>query len=241
MFKDKIYEDMDDISKLVEPFESGINNELSKFPDEIELTSENILSGHTNWGWRSINTSDMISNQAIKLGLSLIADQSWNLSREFFKFEVRDLEEEEVVGADFATKKLSHKIFLVKKKIGYDDLELEASSRAQINSTIRNALYNNKQVNKPRLNELADLYGAKSVASDRSYRGKVHKFCNHLQDMIKSKKLDIRNTDLCDKFAGWVVLWVRDGNLPALNNLTRIKIITHENRPIYSIEEKDCK
>jgi hypothetical protein len=240
MFKDKVYEDMDDISRLIEPFESPINKELAQMPDEIEVDTKYIIDSISSWGWCNIDSSSIISDLAYKLDLTNVRYSSMNVASEFFEFKVADLEEGESITYNAPTNTLSHKIFLVKKKLGYEDAELEKQGKSLIISEIKRRLSSNRIVNKPRMNELAEIYGAKDVKADRSYRGKVLKFCKHIESMIDDKKLDIRDMELCQKFADWIVTWVRHGSLPALNNLTRIKIITHENRPIYSIEEKEC-
>ena len=243
MFTDKIYENMDEISKLVEPIESVINNSLSEFPDEIEITAEHMLQLYdVNYGWSSFRADDLLLQKAKELNLKdFIKLNLSEIARKFFKFEVRDLEDEDAVTIDYETGNMSHQIFLVKHTIGYDEKELEDMARSALTKQIRNGLWSNRVVNKPRLNELADLFGAKDVMSDRSFKGKVRKFCKHIGDLVDDRKLDIRDLTLCHKFARWVVLYVSEGNLAALNNITRIKIMMHEDRPIYSIEERSVE
>ena len=242
MFKDEVYEELDDLSKLVEPYHSQINEELSQFPDEIEITQETMIKSYSsNWGWTSLRISDIVDSKARELGLEKLKSESYNISRQFFKFEARDLKEGEEVTIDFETNKMSHRVFLVKTKIGYDDIELEKQAKSKIIRTLKSKLSSARNVNKSRLNEIADIYGAYEVRKDRSYKGKVLKFCKHLETLMEDKALDIKDIDLCDRFANWIVQYVRDGNLPALNNVTRIKIMMHEKRPIYSIQERSTK
>jgi hypothetical protein len=240
MFTDKVYDDMDDISKLVEPIESAVNNSLSEFPDEIEITSEYLAQLYDDrYGWGELRADNILEKKSKELGL--IEFRKLNLGEvaiKFFKFEVRDLGEDETVMINYETGVMSHQIFLVKHTIGYDEKELEKMAKSALTKHIQSRLWSNKVCNKPRLNELADLFGAKEVMSDRSFKGKVRKFCKHINELVDDRKLDIRDLALCDKFAQWVVLYVSEGNLAALNNITRIKIMMHENRPIYSIEER---
>ena len=239
MFTDKVYEEMDDISKLVEPIESEVNNELSQMPDEIEITPSILLSQYDpRYGWNSLSVRAMIQEKALELKLTHLVEE-YGLCEKFYKFEVRDLEEGEDVIINFETDYVSHKIFLVKYNLGYTEQELEEQIKNKITRQIRGQLWSNRVVNKPRLNELADLFGAEAVKTDRSYKGKVRKFCQHLGTLVDDRKLDIKDITLCSKFGKWIILYVRDGNLAALNNITRIKIMMHENRPIYSIEERE--
>jgi len=239
MFKDKVYEDMDDVEKIFEPFQYKLNDELAEFPDKIKVEIDEIMK-EDYWSGFGIDIDDVVRKRANKLGLRQIVSEAYNLVyADFFKFEFEDKEENEKVTLDPVAKTMSHDIYLVKSKIAYDELELETMRVETLRKLLMSAF--NRRVSKPRLNEIADIYGANDVKSERSRAGKVQKLISHLEEMIKSKVLDIRDMDLHIGFIQWIVLYVRDGNLAALNNLTRIKIITHEKRPIYSIEEKEVR
>lgn len=241
MFADKVYNEMDEISKLVEPIESDVNIALSQMPDEIEITPELLLSQYDeDYGWSSISIRSLVQKKAKALGLTALMS-GYDLGQKFYRFEVRDLEDGDEVTVDFENDTMSHEVFLIKFNIGFTDAELEDQVKTKILGNIKGYLRSSRTVNKPRLNELADLFGATEVKAIRTYRGKVRKFCEHLTLLIDERKLDIRDLSLCQKFSEWVVLYVRDGNLAALNNITRIKIIMHENRPIYSISERSVE
>lgn len=238
MFKDKAYEELDDISKLIEPFQGSINDELAKFPDEIEIDQKTIFKTiNSGWGWGTIRLVNIISDKAEELNLKDILKNCDQIARQFFKIKV----EEEEITVNFETNTVSHKIFVVKTKIGFDDAELEKQAEKNIINPILARLSSNRSVNKSRMNEVADLYGALDVRKDRTYRGKVRKFCKHLEKLIQDKELDIKDLNLCKKFSKWVILYVKDGNLAALSNITKIKIMMHEDRPIYSIEERSVE
>ena len=40
MFNDKVYEEMDDVEKMFEPFQYDLNDALAKFPDKVEVEFE---------------------------------------------------------------------------------------------------------------------------------------------------------------------------------------------------------
>lgn len=241
MFNDKVYDELDDISKLVEPYNSEFNNIISQYPDEIEIhpsVFKGAFSG--GWGFSSVRVETILDVVAKNLNLPKLTRASSYDSRvdNFFEFEIKDLEEYETPTFNFETDHMSHTIILKKVKLGLDDQELSKLAKNNILNAISGNLHNNRSVNKPRLNEIAELFGAQEAKSDRSYRGKVKKLCKRLEQLIDDQKLDIRDIELCKKFGQWVVKYVKDGNLPALNNVTRIKIMMHKNRPIYSIEER---
>lgn len=240
MFRDKTYEELDDISKLVEPYKCKLNEQLAEFPNEFEITEDMIMSAWDDyWGWSSISINKLISDKFKELELEdLTQSHTFFDVRQFFEIQVKDKAEGDNVMIDVKNNKLSHKLHIVKFKLAYEDTELEKIGTDAIIQTIKNSLNSAKVVNKVRLNELADLYGADAVKRNRSFNGKVRFFCKHLISLIEDNKLEIRDIELCKKFGEWIVMYVRDGNLPALNNLTRIKIMMHEDRPIYSIEER---
>lgn len=231
---------MDDVSRMFEPFQYNLNDELSQFPDEIEVTAEDMFRGDM-WGGYGTELSYMVRRKAEKLGLrDICVNVSQLISDGFFEFRVENEDNEEMY-LDALNMTLSHKVFLVKVKIAYDEQELEQKRKNEFQNVMFRQFSRNGDLNKKRFNEVADIYGAADVLSDRSYRGKVTKFVKRMENLFEEKILDIRDMELCKKFNEWIVLYIKDGNLAALNNLTRIKIITHEKRPIYSIEEKDIK
>lgn len=243
MFQDKVYDDMDDISKLVEPIECEVNVVLSHIPDEVEVTPQRLQDLYNSQWGASLSTSGLVDSLLKELDIKTTVNM-YSHAGFFFKFEVRSLDNEELtevedIRVNFETGVMSHRIFLIKHTIGYDDQTLENMAKSNLTRAIRSHLTSSRDVNKSRLNELAELFGAKDVKSSRAYREKVHKFCKHIDSLVDNKKLDIRDLSLCEKFSKWITLYVKDGNLAALNNITRIKIMMHENRPIYSIQERE--
>jgi hypothetical protein len=235
MFKDRVYEEMDDISKLVEPYQYSLNEALAQFPDQIELTTEELSSP---WG---INCMEIFRSHVNKLELNHLL-KSHRPGDDFFQFKIIDEFGEYVDTADlnFRDSTLSNKIVMVKSKIGYEDFDVEKIAKQAIIEGLQ--VYNSyRMLNASRLNEIADLFNDNATKKERSVRRKMPMFRKHMGDLIDSKKLDIRDVGLCTRFASWIIAYVQHGNLAALNNITRLKIMTHQNRPIYSIEEKDIK
>lgn len=238
MFKDKVYEGLDDISLLVEPFQSEFNEEIIQMPERIEVTTDNILSQYSHWGI-SISMPQIVRDTARNLGLKQVEEDSWDISTQFYTFKADDLEDGETAEYDLENNNLSHKMYAYKHKQCYTDEELTKIAKTKMKNIIRRRLDSSRLVNKPRMNEIADLFNADVVRSEGSYRSKVRKLITHLECMIDERKLEIKNFELYLKLAKWICLYISEGSLPALNNLTRIKIMTHQDRPIYSIEEKE--
>jgi hypothetical protein len=238
MFRDLVYEEMDDISKMIEPFEYNINNEMANFPDQIEITINDVLRTYNSrWGWEDLSAITIVEKKAEELGLTNLAKMHSYDLRKMFKFKIEDLGDDEEISIDLENNTLSHKVFIVKEKFAFEEDELDKKVKGEIENIFRRGFNRAKYVNKSRMNEVAGIFGAKEVRSERGYRGKVHKLKKRINDLINDRTLNIKDYDLNIKFARWIVSYVRDGDLKAIRNLTTIKVMMHENKPIYSIQE----
>jgi hypothetical protein len=231
IFKDRVYEEMDDISRLIEPYQCGLNEDLSKFPDRLEIDPDQLES---TWG---TNVRDIVRRYAKSAELNALSENVWDLDPNFFQFEIVNSEGEQTdsLRYNFATKEIDGKIFLVKKMFCVED-------DGVMNIIIKNvenklSMYN-RHADSKRINEIADLFNAEEVKQKRSASKKMRCLRNHIVGLIKSKKLDIRDAELAARFSNWIVLYANDGSLPALANITKLKIMTHQNKPIYSIDER---
>jgi hypothetical protein len=231
IFKDKVYEEMDDISKLIEPYQYSLNDELSQFPDEVVLDSSHITSFY------SISIQDIVRAKAKELELNDLVAKVWDIGDSFFEFKMLDNfgEVTDSVEYNFQEKTINGKIVLIKKKPCLEDNDVVSA----IKRSIENVLHNwGSDFDSKRINEIADLFNSNTVSKQRSVRKKMRELRNHIVSQVDSRKLDIRDVGLATRFAEWIVLYVKYGNLPALANITKLKIMTHQNRPIYSIDEK---
>jgi hypothetical protein len=234
LFQDKVYEEMDDFLKLIEPYICETNNDLAEFPDEIVLSFDQVYQlSSSKYGFDSISLDSIISAKAKELNLRSIYENCYDISRKFFEFK----SDEDNLVMNLETKTLSGEIKIVKKKIAFEDDELKEKSWNVIRAKILSGLNSNKKMDKRRMNDVADLFNSRETRKDRSWRGKLSCLLSDLRKMWESNKLDIRNYELCEKFGNWIVAYVRNGNLAAYKNLTRIKVMSHQSKPIYSIEE----
>lgn len=239
MFRDKIYEELDDISKMIEPFICETNENLSKFPDKVEIDYDFLYANCVrSYGFNSINKSTILNAVAKIQGNKYVETNSYELADKFFEIKVEDLCDDEEITFDLDHENISHKVFLVKKKIGLEDDEIYKNSIRNFERKLLGTLRSNRLISKPRMNEVAKLFGAYKVLKDRSWRGKLSLLKSHMVDMMETNKLEIKNAELYTKLATWISLYVRDGNIPAYKNMTKIKIMTHQDKPIYSIEEE---
>lgn len=239
LFKDKIWEEMDDISQIIEPFESKINVELSQFPDEFLLDAD-FFQGLIEYNRTRLNYSicedlrKIVERKAFSLDLKLLADTSrtnYQFVDEFFEIVY-----EEGCTYNAKTGILTGEVKVIKKKIGYEDRDLEALMKTMIVSAF-NKFSRSSDVSKPRINEILDLFNVKDGLSDKRSMGKLNKLCNHYVSIVEDRSLNIKDMELFKRFLEWNIKYIRDGNLPALSNITKIKIMMRKGLPIYSLKE----
>lgn len=240
MFTDKVYEDLDELSQLVEPFNCELNDELAIIPDCIEITVDDImhqLGDLGRWSTFSVERFMIIKIREYKGSDSVLAD-IWGAIDKFFKLKVEG-EDVRSFTIDIEKNTMSHKLVIVKDKLCYEEKELEKMSRNRFHRQVRDLLWQASKVNKSRLNEIAELFNAEKSRQSRNWDKKVSLLCDHIKSMMEDRDLNIRDLGLAERFGRWVGLYVRDGSLPALTNITKLKIMTHSGKPIYSIEEVD--
>lgn len=240
LFKDKTYEDMDEISQIVEPYEFIINDELSKFPDEILLDADcmfKILQYNSGRDHSSKSMRQVIQTEAARLDLEKLSKHS----REQYSFvdEFFDLHIEEGTTFNASTKELNGEIKLTKKKIAYEDKEIDEMLITYMNKQFNNSLNKPSVMSKPRINEICDLFGIKDALSDRTARGKRNKLFAKYKELMSDRTLNIRDVELFKRFINWNIKYIRDSNLPAMSNITKIKIMMRSELPIYSIKEDE--
>ena len=239
LFKDKTFEEMDEISQMIEPFESQINVELSQFPDEFILDAEffTCLIDHNRNRLNYSITEDLrkiVERKASTLGLKLLANTARtnsNFMTEFFDFEV-----EENCKYNAKTNELIGEIKVIKKKIAYEDKDIETHMKDHLRSAF-NDFYRPGEVNKPRVNEILDLFNVKGGLSEKKALSKVRMLSKHYQALIDDRSLNIRDVELFKRFVLWNIKYIKNGSLPALSNITKVKIMMRKGLPIYSIKE----
>jgi len=234
MFRDKVYEDLDDISKMIEPYQYSVNEDLSRFPDRLEVSCDMF----TSMSYTSIR--DILWRKCDELNLLNLKQNVWDLyQKEFFSFEMVD-DSGDIVDSltlNIQTKEINGKIFIIKNLVAFEDEDVAKLAADKIFSIVDRM--NWRQTSATRINEVADLLGTAGVLKEKSSRRKIIMLANDAKELIKSKKIDIRDVSLVEKLGKWIELYCVDGNLPALANIAKIKIMSHQNRPIYSIQEQE--
>ena len=239
LFKDKTFDEMDEISQLIEPFESQINVELSLFPDEFVLEADYFL-GLIEYNRNHLNysvTEDLrkiVERQANRSELKLLAKTARTNNKfidEFFMIQAS-----ENCSYNAKTNELIGEIKVIKKKIAYEDKDIENQMKECLISAF-NSFYSPSEVNKPRINEILDLFNVKGGLSEKKALTKVRLLSKHYQALIDDRSLNIRDVELFKRFVHWNIKYIKDGSLPSLSNITKVKIMMRKGLPIYSIKE----
>lgn len=240
LFKDKAYEDLDDISQLVEPYEFTINNQIAQLPDEIVLDADYFASVIRNNSGRDSAYDDLrkiVQRQANKLNLKELAEHSrleYQFSKEFFKIEM-----DENVTFNPATNELIGDVKIIKTKVAYEDKDIDKMLLDHMKKEFSNKLGRPSNMNKGRMNEICDLFGIPEALSDRKAMGKLNKLYAKYKELMSDRTMNIRDVELFKRFVNWNVKYIKDGNLPAMSNITKVKIMMRNELPIYSIKEDE--
>ena len=233
LFKDKAYEELDEISQLVEPFEYKVNDELAQMPDEIELDNEFFASVVRNHGSR--DTRKIVEQIASKLQLKNLhrhMRENYNFTQEFFKVEV-----EEGTQYDASTNILTGSAKVIKYKMAYEDKDIDEMLIKYMQKKFNN-LPRPSHLKKTHINEICDLFGAKEALKDRSANGKIRFLYKRYKELMADRTLNIRDVDLFKRFVDWNVKYIVNGSLPSMSNITKVKIMMRSELPIYSIKEE---
>jgi hypothetical protein len=229
LFRDKEYEDLDWLNKAVESFVCPLNDKMAQFPDVYEFNYNDILVLHKDTIY-DINSSDMIRYIAAQCSIDINYEEI-NMLLPYFEVTMGGRGPAEL---DFEAGTLSHTIPFFKKKPQLEDEDILLLMAQQAYAQIRRINYN---ANIGRLNEIMDLIGCTTDRKSRSVSYKIQAISSCFRDIITTDKWRLRNVDLAVSAAAWMVSYANDGNLSALSSFTRLKCMTHNNAPIYSMEK----
>jgi hypothetical protein len=241
LFDDKKYDDMDDISKMVEPWESGFDDILCKLPDVFKVPPEVIVASVS-----SHKMDDYISNTIFKtflnekeiqlLSSSELLSRPWSSKKSAYEDA---LYEPEITTDSLTYDTLTHE---VKGELVYRKTLLKMDEdrlKKLILSKIDYKLFRNRS-GVYLLKETKALYEAltgKHLASKK--RAEVfNETEKEIYAIFSEDKFRIRSYDLAIKFLHWCDLYCRYGDTASMANIMKLKIMTHSGRAIYSIEEE---
>lgn len=231
VFDDKKFENLDWISQATEPIDSKLNEFLGKIPDEIEINYASYVSLIQMNRSGNLSTKDLIQYLNLQYcgGMTLSWDDRSTLS-ECFEFQMPDGD----VVLDFKKGEIVRgSLNIVKTQNTLDEKVLETLlGKEGIHSL------NCVRVDLSRANEVMELLGkCESGLRSRSPRNKIYAIHNRLTEIFKTNEWKIKDTELANKVGFWIKDYLQDGDLAAFSNFCRLKVMTHKDQPIYSMEE----
>jgi hypothetical protein len=215
-FKDEKFQDMDFLTQAVRPFLWEPYDSYIQLPEEIGVPYE------------------MFKSKTYGLRLSSILT---SVSEEFFGkrealypvIEWFDVKVEDGTYIDLNERKIVGKVTLIKTK---DPSEEEVIQ--QLVSAVNWLNHSKPKVNglASRSKEILELLGQPIESRNTFYT---------LQKTVRAalleNKLKIFNGDLMTKMSKWIYDYVVDGDIQALANFSKLKVMTHKGEPIYSMKE----
>lgn len=238
VFADKKFEELDWISQATEPIDSKLNVILSKIPDEIELTFDFVVKTMTSSMYTEVNPISII-RQALYNSASEQISMSWDDERtlkECFEFQYP---ENAII--DFERKFITPGIKMVKLSSTLDEKVLEAILGREGIVAV-GTLYDipslNLSASLSRANEIIELLGkCDDGLRTKSFKKKRGVIVRRLKELFKTNEWKIKDTELANKVGFWIKSYILEGDLAAFSNFCRLKVMTHKELPIYSMEE----
>lgn len=231
VFDDKKFDGLDWISQATEPMDSRLNEILEQLPDRLHLDFNRFLKICGSIHNLTI-TSAIYNIVTDTVGDHLCWEQLCALCT-CFAFEV----EGDSIALDFEKQQITGSIYIVKTATTIDEKHLESILGVEgMNMMLSIDLSVNEAMD--RCNEIMSMLGRceDSIKTRSAYKKRVA-LLRRVRDLFRSNEWNIKDTVLADKVGGWIASYIIDGNLAALSNFCRLKVMTHKGQAIYSMEE----
>ena len=229
IFKDAAYEDMDWIAKVAEPLHTPLNDILSQIPEEIEISTVEISQMNV---YSRLEVSKMIESHC--RSYKTVSYELREKVDKCFQFEV-----EPNTTIDYRTSPptVTGGIRLIKIKNAFDDKDISKILGREGASHIRNS-----RTRDPgffaRANEIAEILECSpETFRTRSPYRKVNFISTRYSELLSSNKWRIRSDELATSVGVWIRSYLEKGDLAAMANICKLKVMTYSDNPIYSIEE----
>ena len=232
IFEDKVYQDMDWLEKVCEPIVCNLNDILNQLPDTINIDYGTII----NYACNSYGPSSMSASSIIEIRPELKPLSYSDKKRVIACFDLTsegeptlDLEKRTLTGGT---------VSVVKIKQVFDEKEIRELIGAEgYDNHLRNI--NHDDTTTERLNEILELLGMHEARRNRSSRQKMDAFKERMREIMKNNEWDIRDVALSNRVQLWLRKYLIDGSLAAYTNFCKLKVMTHYDAPIYSVEGEE--
>lgn len=232
VFDDKKFDELDWISQATEPMDSKLNEILGSLPEEfiIDFNTYKEITGESS-------SMDLSIDRCISYLVSKYCQDQYltwdqkDVLRPCFEFQM-----DGEVNLDFENQIITGELKFMKTQSTMDEKVLEGLLGREGVHTVSRMYFTGPGLG--RANEIMELLGGcESGLRTRSERRKRHIIQVRLTKLFKNNEWKIKDTELANKVGNWIASYIVDGNLAALSNFCRLKVMTHKDQPIYSMEE----
>jgi hypothetical protein len=230
LFVDKEYEEMEWLSKAIEPYIFYVNELLAKLPDRYDLSYEDVMT-QVESNYNAISKTESILQLLSNVDVDRSSVDNIDLQALLMCFT---LEVDPNTTLDLHQRVILGNISLIKDKVALEDEDVRAAFLTRFQSIFWKNSHNETLTN---LNELMDILGIEEARKSRSTSKKIQSVSNFMEKVIKEDLWKIRNEQLIVSLATWMADFVSTGNLAALSNITRLKCMTYNQHPLYSMQE----
>lgn len=227
IFEDKVFENMDWLNQTIEPIVFSGNDVLLSMPSVIEIPKEDIMTTITSNA--TIYYSKIIRRE---MNARNIAPGYYKLLSDAYVIKSPD----ESILIDLRDD--CFPTILLEKTI--DSMDDKSIMQYVVDRTHEIISYHTySYTDTGRINELLDILdSSKHFPATRSLKKKRQQISQCYRIAITTDAWRIRDADLMIRIAHWINTYAQDGNLASLRNLSLMKVMTHKNKPIYSIKEE---
>lgn len=226
LFEDKVYDGLDWLEMAVEPYICPLNDILSHLPDSISLSLEDLIELELFSDSASASQDNVVKFALKKEGFFL-EESKIKMIENFMEIQFPSGD----CFVDLENMTMRGEVLLVKKVNILEDEDIKTWLNERVQLILR---YRNKP-DIPRMSEIQDLLGCRDAT--KSVKNKYKAISKKMEDVVLKDEWRVRDTQLMESVARWIVDYIDNGNLASLSNFTRLKCMVHKNAPIYSMEE----
>lgn len=237
VFDDKKFEELDWISQAMEPIDSKLNDYLNAIPEEVEIDFDTYIQVIGDSYGMSISVESIVLSLLRKSPLGM-SGLTWTERETLSKCFTLEMDSALEVFLDFEKKEIyGGTIRLIKSRSTMDEKDLEGLLGQEGVSSL-SSNWRVGPAGLSRANEIMELLGGcEEGLKTKSNRLKRAALCKRIRALFKSNEWKIKDTELANKVSYWISDYINNGNLAALSNFCRLKVMTHKGQPIYSMEE----
>jgi hypothetical protein len=233
LFGEKKYEELDLLTKMIEPVTWSVLDILGQLPDKVEIPHEAILLQVTRYRRFDFH------NCWEELVLGKNSTIGWQ-DREFIRGRFSVETSDEVI-VNLVDQTVQGKAYIVKSKSEVSEAELIELLKMSGWRDYYHLNFDQKEEVFARLREILDLFGTESAQATlkkRTMNQLTEGLFRSYRDVMHNNRWNIRSIDLSNKVCRWMSLYIEHGNLAAMRNFCLLKAATHRGYPIYEIDEE---